>query len=162
MKEKNIKVVELGAKINIEKNLYFDVLWPDSRNIITENSVNNNALVCKLNYKNFNMLFTGDIEKEAEEVLYQKYKNTKVLKSKVLKVAHHGSMSSSSQAILDLVNPKIALIGVGKNNLHGHPNKEVIERIENYGAKIYRTDNNGEISIITNGINMKIYSKINY
>ncbi len=133
VKEKNIRVsvVEAGTKINIEKNLYFDVLWPDSSQQVTENGINNNALVCKMNYKNFTMLFTGDIEEEAEKILISKYKNTNYLKSNVLKVAHHGSKTSSTQEFLKLVNCKIALIGVGENNNFGHPNADVLQRLQN-------------------------------
>lgn len=91
-KKKKIKVsvVEAGDKINIEKNLYFNVLWPSSNNYISDNAINNNSLVCKLIYKNFSMLFTGDIEEIAEKEILKKYeKNSKVLKSTILKVAHH-------------------------------------------------------------------------
>lgn len=152
VKENNIKVttVEAGDKINIENNLYFYVLWPSAKNEIKEKSINNNALVCKLYYKDFTMLFTGDIEEKAENVIYKMYKNSKVLKSDILKVAHHGSKSSSTEEFLKLVSPKIALIGVGKNNLYGHPSNIVINRLERIGTKIYRTDENGEISIIVN------------
>lgn len=130
-KEKNVKVnvVEAGDKISIEKNLYFHVLWPDSSNIIIEKILNNNALVCKLYYKNFSMLFTGDIEEVAEKELIKKYADKNVLDSMVLKVAHHGSKTSSIKEFVDLVKPKIAVIGVGKNNLYGHPSSEVIERL---------------------------------
>lgn len=130
-KEKNVKVnvVEAGDKISIEKNLYFHVLWPDSSNIITEKILNNNALVCKLYYKNFSMLFTGDIEESAEKELIKKYTDTNVLNSTILKVAHHGSKTSSIKEFVNLVKPKIAVIGVGKNNLYGHPSSEVIERL---------------------------------
>jgi len=71
VKDKKIKVhiVELGQKINIEKDIYFDTLWPNSQNIINENAINNNSLVCKINYKDFSCIFTGDIEKEAEEAI---------------------------------------------------------------------------------------------
>lgn len=152
VKENNIKVttVEAGDKINIENNLYFYVLWPSAKNEIKEKSINNNALVCKLYYKDFTMLFTGDIEEKAENVIYKMYKNSKILKSDILKVAHHGSKSSSTEEFLKLVSPKIALIGVGKNNLYGHPSNIVINRLERIGTKIYRTDENGEISIIVN------------
>lgn len=92
IKKKNIKtfVVEKGQSINIEKDLYLDILWPDSGNIIKENVLNNNSLVCKLKYKNFSMLFTGDIEEKAEKIILDKYDyNLKILKSTILKVAHH-------------------------------------------------------------------------
>lgn len=130
IKERNIKVqvVEAGQKINIEKDLYFDVLWPSSENVISENSINNNSLVCKMMYQKFSILFTGDIEQIAEKEILKKYGDT--LKSTILKVAHHGSKSSSTEEFLNAVKPKIALIGVGKSNNFGHPNAEVLERIE--------------------------------
>lgn len=131
----NVNVVEAGRRINIERNLYFDVLWPSSNQEISENSINNNALVCKLNYKNFTMLFTGDIEEEAEKALVSKYSGTDILKSIVLKVAHHGSKSSSIDEFLNLVQPRTTLIGVGKNNLYGHPNSDVVKRLENLRCK---------------------------
>ena len=121
-------------------------LWP-SEDFITDNAINNNAIVAKLIYGNFSMLFTGDIEELAEKEILKKY-NKEILNSAVLKVAHHGSKSSSTQKFLEMVNPKIALIGVGKNNNFGHPNDEVLERLTSLGTKIYRTDLNGEITII--------------
>ncbi len=136
VKRKKIKVemVKEGERINIEKNVYFDVLWPQEERSITNNSINNNALVCKLNYKNFSALFTGDIEEEAEKILLSKY-DEKILNSKVLKVAHHGSKSSSTEEFLEAVNPTVALIGVGKNNRYNHPYKEVLDRMENLRSK---------------------------
>lgn len=132
VKEKKIKVyvVEAGQRIVVEKDIYLDVLWPDSKNIINENSINNNSLVCKLVYQNFSMLFTGDIEEIAEKVILEKYKNTNILQSTILKVAHHGSKSSSIKEFLDEVKPRIVLIGVGKKNTFGHPSSSVLERIE--------------------------------
>lgn len=131
VEEKNINVIvaNMGDKILIEENLYFYVLWPDSSNFISENSLNNNSMVCKLVYKDFSMLFTGDIEEIAEKELVSKYAGTDVLKSTVLKVAHHGSKSSSYIDFLQCVLSDIAVIGVGENNLYGHPSEEVIERL---------------------------------
>lgn len=152
--EKNIevKIVEAGARINIEKDLYIDVLWPFSKNKILENVLNNNSVVLKLVYLNFSCIFTGDIEEIAEKSILEKYKNfAQILKADIVKIAHHGSKTSSTEEFLKKVNPKIALIGVGKNNKFGHPNKNVIERIKNNKIKIFRTDENGEISISTNG-----------
>ena len=85
----------------------------------------------RLNYINFSMLFTGDIEQIAEEEIVEKYKNTNKLNSTIIKIAHHGSKTSSIQEFLSLVKPKIALIGVGKDNNFGHPNLEVLERLQN-------------------------------
>ena len=127
----NVSVVKAGDRINIEKNLYFDVLWPSPDNVITENGINNNSMVCKLVYGDFSMLFSGDIEEVAEKRILELYDdNLNVLKSTILKVAHHGSKSSSIEEFLCAVKPKLALIGVGANNLYGHPASEVIERLD--------------------------------
>lgn len=152
VKEKKIKVyvVEAGQRIKVEKGLYFDVLWPSSDKVINENSINNNSLVCKMVYQNFSMLFTGDIEEVAEKAILDKYKDKNVLKSTILKVAHHGSKSSSIEEFLNAVKPKIALIGVGEKNTFGHPNSGVLERLDGYGSKIYRTDLCGEVTIKVN------------
>lgn len=150
-KEKKLKVnlLEAGQRVNIEKNLYFDVLWPTSYKTISENPLNNNSLVCKMNYQNFSMIFTGDIEKIAEQAILKLYQdNLELLNATVLKVAHHGSKSSSSIDFLNAIKPKVAFIGVGKNNRFGHPNREVIDRLEGLGVGIYRTDENGEIHMI--------------
>lgn len=97
------------------------------------------------------MLFTEDIEKIAERKILEIYKdNLEIMNSAVLKVAHHGSNTSSIQDFLSFVKPKIALIGVGKNNKFGHPSNDVIQRLKENGTKIYRTDESGEISIIVN------------
>ena len=144
----NIIYVNKGKKLHIEKNLYIYILWPDSNAFISENPLNNNSIVCKLVYKKFSCVFTGDVEKIAEEKILKEYENSNILKSTMLKVAHHGSKTSSIESILNKINPKIALIGVGKNNKFGHPNDEVIERLNNLSTKIYRTDKMGEITII--------------
>lgn len=112
VKEKKIKVsiVEKEQKINIEKDVYFSILWPGSKNKITENVLNNNSLVCKLLYKDFSMMFTGDIEEVAEKVLLDRYKDTSMLKATVLKIPHHGSKSSSIEEFVKQIRPKIAII----------------------------------------------------
>ena len=132
VKEKKIKVhvVEAGQKMNIEKELYFDILWPDSDNRINENNINNNSLVCKMVYQKCSILFTGDIEEIAEKAILDQYKDTDILKSMILKVAHHGSKSSSIAEFLNAVKPKIELFGLGEKNTFGHPNREVLERLK--------------------------------
>lgn len=135
VQEKNIQVMQVkkGDKVVIEKDLYIDIIWP-SQNEVSENSLNNNSLVCKLNYKNFSILFTGDIEKIAEERIIKEV-NTNLLKSNILKVGHHGSKTSTIQDFLNIVKPDIALIGVGKSNKFGHPNRDVLDRLEEVRGK---------------------------
>lgn len=112
VKERKVKVhaVEASQRIKIEKDLYFDVLWPNSKNVISENAINNNSLVCKMMYQKFSILFTGDMEKIAEKAILGKDRDAHRLKSTILKVGHHGSKSSSTEEFLKAVQPKIALI----------------------------------------------------
>ena len=157
MKKVNTHVVEAGNKIQIETNLYFYVLWPTSINMISDNAINNNSLVCKLVYKNFSMLFTGDIEEIAEKVILSKYVNKQeVLNADILKVAHHGSKTSSIKEFINAVNPKYAVIGVGKDNKFGHPSEKTLETLNDKNVKIYRTDISGEIMIIIDGNKVRI------
>lgn len=147
--DKKIKVYEViaGDRIQIEKNLYFDILWPINKQINT-NVMNNNAIVCNLHYKDFSMLFTGDIEEIAEQQSIELYsKNKNMLRANILKVGHHGSKTSSTSEFINIVKPQIAVIGVGKNNKFGHPSDVILKRLNNLNCNIFRTDLNGEISI---------------
>lgn len=149
-KNQNIRIiyVKSGDEIRI-KDLAFKILHPQSKeNQISDNPLNNNAIVCMVKYKNRKILFTGDIEKVAENELVKEYTNG--LKADILKVGHHGSKTSTTKQFLDLINPSIALIGVGQNNKFGHPNEDVIKRLKEKNIQIYRTDEMGEISVIIN------------
>jgi len=131
-RKKKVEIIQVDKENDIViDEVKFNIIWPDKENIIKENSLNNNSLVMKMIYKNFSMLFTGDIEEIAERKIIDIYKdNSDILKSDVLKTAHHGSKTSSINEFLKLVKPQIALIGVGKTNTFGHPNIEVLERLE--------------------------------
>ena len=126
----NLISVEAKDVIEFDRETKIKVLFPDINNEISKNKINNNSLVFKMQYNNTSILFTGDIEKEAESVLVNLYKEE--LKSDILKVGHHGSKTSSCEEFLKYVSPQIALIGVGKNNIFGHPNEEVIGRLEEF------------------------------
>lgn len=133
VKEKNIKVIYVGRgdRLKIDQEVYFDFLWPSQKISITENVLNNHSIVCKLHYHNFSMLFTGDIEEPAEKEILKEYQdNFSLLKATLLKVAHHGSKTSSTVGFIEAVKPQLAVIGVGENNKFGHPNDIVIERLE--------------------------------
>ena len=142
----NLVYVKMGDIIKIGKAT-IKILFPDNEPI-TDNEKNNNAMVFKFLWKNISILFTGDIEEKAENKILNLYSdNLEELKSTILKVAHHGSKTSTTKEFLEAVKPQIALIGVGENNNFGHPNSGVIERLESIGCEIYRTDKYGEISI---------------
>ena len=125
----NFIFVQAGDLIEIDKTSYFQILWPTEQQI-KQNILNNNSIVAKFVYGSNSILFTGDIEEIAEKQIISKYKNTNILKSTILKVAHHGSKSSSIQQFITVVQPKIALIGVGATNTFGHPNSAVLIRLQ--------------------------------
>lgn len=143
--ETNLIFVKKGDIIKIG-DCTIKILYPDNEPI-TDNEKNNNAIVFKFLWKNVSILFTGDIEEKAENKILSLYSNNlEELKSTILKVAHHGSKTSTTKSFLEAVKPQIALVGVGEDNNFGHPNSGVIERLESIGCKIYRTDECGEIS----------------
>lgn len=130
-KKINVQEVKAGDKVTIG-DITFHVLWPIEKQI-EENILNNNAMVMKLQYRSFSMLFTGDIEEIAEKKILHIYKNDlDILQSSVLKVAHHGSKSSSTEEFLKAVNGEVAIIGVGENNMFGHPSNVVLERLQSF------------------------------
>jgi competence protein ComEC len=107
---------------------------------------NNTSIVSKLVYKNFELLLTGDIEKSVENKLIK----AKVdLTADILKIAHHGSKTSTSDAFLSAVNAIMAIIEVGKDNQYGHPHPDVMTRLKN--LIVLQTGNEGTIQILTDG-----------
>ncbi len=109
---------------------------------------NNGSIVLLLQFGRCSFLFTGDLEKEGElSLLHQGL----LRRIDVLKVGHHGSKSSSSQAFLAKIRPEISLISVGKNNHYGHPSPQVIARLHQIGAQIYRTDLVSTIEVSSDG-----------
>lgn len=116
---------------------------------IDTSNLNNSSIVLRLEFGNKSFLFMGDTE-SANESLRQWPQTT------VLKVGHHGSDTSSSESFLNQVKPEIAVIMVGEGNDYGHPKQEIINRLENIGAKIYRTDKNGTITMTTDGNKIEV------
>lgn len=113
-----------------------NTLWPPAKQFQDE-SRNNLSLVMRLVYGQNSVLFTGDIEAGVEDEIL---KQGVSLKSDILKVAHHGSKTSSTQAFLNAVGEGVAVVSVGADNFFGHPHAEVLERIQLSGKEIYRTD----------------------
>ena len=130
------------------------VLWP----ISLGKGDNDDSMVLYGKIGSYFWLFTGDIE-EGEKHLIQQYPNLKV---DILKVAHHGSQSSSSQFFLDTIQPKYALISCGVNNRYHHPSPEVLYRIQNKNSRIFRTDLNGAIHYDYLKVRNKVYKESFY
>jgi competence protein ComEC len=109
---------------------------------------NNRSVVLKITYKNHRFLLTGDIEEEGEAQLIQSGKD---VRAEVLKVPHHGSHSSSTGEFLETVKPSYAVFTVGFRNIFNLPNRKVLERYEDLGCRISRTDRNGAVRFETDG-----------
>lgn len=114
---------------------------------------NASSMILDLQYGEFDMLFTGDLEKEGEEMVTE---SGNLRDYDVLKVGHHGSKNATSEAFLEQVKPEIALVSAGKDNSYGHPALETIERLENVGCKVYSTQQCGAITIRTDGEKMEM------
>jgi len=149
IEEKNISLslAQQGQRIILQNNVILEVLWPD-QNLISSysNPANNVSVVTRLVYDDIEILLTGDIEKKVENYLVNQDFE---LESDILKLAHHGSKTSSSYNFLKKVDPEVAVISVGENNRYKHPSQEVLERIKD--LIIYRTDEDGDIKILTDG-----------
>lgn len=114
----------------------------------THSNLNNASIVLRMKHGQTAFLFTGDAETESERWMIESGAN---LQANVLKVGHHGSRTSTTEAFLYAVSPTVAVIQSGANNQFGHPHSEVLERLEAHGVSVYRTDQLGTIRMITNG-----------
>ncbi len=140
----------------IDGELLFTCLHPDGGDYT--GNLNEGSIVLRLDYFDFSMLFTGDLEGEIESSLLGNYGDIDVLK-----VAHHGSRNSTSELFLQEVKPEICLISCGQDNRYGHPHEELIERLEDAGAVIFQTPLHGAITIQTDGerIDLKTFKPYN-
>ena len=118
---------------------------------------NEDSLVLLLQYGSFRMLFTGDLEGEAEQALSERMKET--LRADVLKVGHHGSANGSSEAFLAQVQPTAAVISCGKRNRYGHPAPETVRRLKESGSMLFSTAEGGAVQITSDGSRFWIRQK---
>ena len=148
-----IKIAKAGQRI-VVSDLFFDVLYPLENLEGKETEyINNTSVVLHLVFEDNSFLFMGDLYKSAEKEILNRGLE---VDSDVLKVAHHGSKYSTGKEFLEQVSPEIAVISVGKENKYGHPSSEVLELFEKYDITVLRTDEYGDIEIISDGENLKI------
>lgn len=145
--EEIVNYAKCGDIIQIDENDFIEVLWP-IENDFSEHKGNEMSSVFKVHCSGVEILVTGDISSEVEAKLIEKYYNTDILSCDILKVAHHGSRYSTSDAFLDVVNPDIAVISVGKYNNYLHPHPSIIEKMNERDIIVYRTDLDGAVGII--------------
>lgn len=141
-------VVAAGSEVAIGTDIKLKFLAPD-QSLLADAEVNNSSVVAKLIYNKFSMLLTGDAQKESEALMLKKYAGE--LKSNVLKVGHHGSNTSSSPEFLRAVEPEAAIISLGANNDYHHPHPSTLKKFAAAKLKVYRTDENGTVTITSDG-----------
>lgn len=148
--QKGLKITTARAGVNIvsESNLNINIVAPNRE----YSDLNNSSTVVKITYGNRKFLFMGDAETKSENDIISD------VSADVIKVGHHGSDTSSGQSFVNKVNPKYAIIMVGNNNQYNHPYQIIIDRWINSGAKVYRTDINGNIIVISDGNSLDINS----
>ncbi|SCJ97008.1 ComEC family competence protein [uncultured Clostridium sp.] len=155
-KNKKINVFDTNTtSINLGENIYISTYSPSKKDY--GNNLNLYSTVFRIQYGNTSFLFTGDAEKNNEDEILNSYSS---IRSNVLKIAHHGSSTSTSQAFLEAVNPEITIISVGSDNSYNHPNSKILNLLNSIGTKVYRTDKDSTIILISDGTN--IYKKTSY
>jgi competence protein ComEC len=132
------------------------VLWPPAMVHANEPSRNNDSVVLRATFGKRSLLFTGDIEMSAERALVG---NASELRADVVKVPHHGSKSSSTDAFVAATRAEFAIISVGQRSRFGHPHREVVERWQASGARVLTTGQCGTITVTTDGINLGVSHK---
>lgn len=158
--EKGVRVLvmEQGEALG-EKELSLTCLWP--QNGFAGENGNQASMVLSLSYKEFDMLFTGDLEKEGEQEfvrwLAEEQREGYLLGGyEVLKVGHHGSKNATSQVLLETTAPQDVLISAGQGNSYGHPHREVLERLAKWGCTLYNTKEQGAVSLSTDGTSYRV------
>lgn len=151
----NAIAVRTGTQIPFDDAVRIEVVAPDDR-FVEDDDKNNASIVIRLTYGQVSFLLTSDAEAKLEEAILD---SGVALSSTFLKVGHHGSNTSSTEAWLDAVNAQIGVISVGEGNRYDHPRQEVLDRLAQYGIEIYRTDLQGTITVTTDGSNIDIVTE---
>lgn len=146
------EVICAGDVIDLGGGAELQILYPARFALFS--GVNNSSIVLKIVNGNASALLTGDIESDAEESLLKN-----ILRADVLKVAHHGSKTSTAAAFLDAVKPSVAVISCGINNKFGHPHQVVIDRLQERGIDVYDT-RGGDISVELGENEVRVKRKI--
>ena len=142
-----------GYTVSLDDEVQLQVLNPleDISGQVVKKT-NNAGIVLKLTYRNQTMLFAADIEKSVEDALLRRTD----VDVDFLKIAHHGSKTSSTQNFLAATTPNVAFIEVGAKNRYGHPTPEVLDRLDKNGILYYRTDKDGTTELILDGTNYSV------
>lgn len=140
-------VVRLGNGVD------FHVLFPD-RDLSGVSDTNTASIVGKLTFGNTAFMLTGDSPESIERYLVAR--DSVLLASDVLKVGHHGSRTSTSDAFVEAVHPQYAVVSAGEDNSYGHPHQDVVARLQSVGARILGTYEDGSIRFVSNGVSLSV------
>lgn len=151
-------LIKPGTKVDVTDDVYIKAIWPvtESDEPLAADDPNEHNTVYMVNYKGIKIMVTGDLLEADEHEMVDYYKGTDELECDILKVAHHGSKSSSSEEFLDAAKPRIAVIQCGRNNFYGHPHQQTLERLEKRKIKIFRTDLSGAVGIDIHGSRLSV------
>jgi len=158
--EPNPQAPESFITVGLGEGALLTIYWPRHphepflKN--TRSDANSNSIVARLTYGRTAFFFTGDSEPDTEAALLR-YRTD--FTSTVLKVAHHGGKHSSTQAFLAAVKPKAAVISCGAGNEYGHPTPETLERLTAVGARVFRTDQSGELKAVSDGTKVTLQAE---
>jgi beta-lactamase superfamily II metal-dependent hydrolase len=142
--------VHAGERVTLDADVYVEILFPekqedaDYERILSEDDENKNSLLMRLVYRGVSVLMTGDVGFEGEEAILESVGAGGQLRSTLLKVGHHGSRYSTSDAFLAAVSPRAAVIQVGKNT-YGHPHPDILKKLSDAGLSVYRNDTDGAV-----------------
>lgn len=144
IEKKNISntLAKKGMRLDLGGGAVIDILFPDRD--VSSWTTNDGSVVAKLSYGETSIMLTGDSTSETEKIILQSYSKN-FLDSDILKVGHHGSRTSTSFGFMEALTPEYALISDGKSNSYGHPHKDTLETLEQFGVKVLRTDLLGTI-----------------
>jgi len=134
-------------------NVSAQVLWPPPNRDESAPSRNNDSIVLLIRYGNKSVLLTGDIEKQGEIALLGEGTD---LHTDIVKVAHHGSKTSSIGGFVAATRPSLAIVSVGRTSMFGHPDQDVVERWRTSGAEVMTSGQRGTISVVTDGQILKV------
>lgn len=116
---------------------------------------NDDSIVLELLWLDVSVVLTGDIGREVEHTLAGSLEPSRL---RVVKVPHHGSLTSSSEAFVRSLNPRVAVVSVGRGNNFGHPARDVLRRYEDVGAQVFRTDQDGAVTVDTDGTSLEVHT----
>jgi competence protein ComEC len=142
-----LATVSEGDRFEID-GVGVEVLWPPRPSQAPVTSGNNDSVVLRLAYGSIAVLLTGDLEQSAENALIESGVN---LRADVLKVPHHGSKTSSTEAFINAVQPGNAVISVGERSRFGHPHPSVMNRFVERGVEVFQTGRDGTVTVKTDG-----------